>query len=290
MRRSEGSGALREDLEHRIRTGTCVYCRAPAAPDRPLTREHVIPQAKGGRRNDTRIIVPACVRCNQRRGCQEVVLFLLARPGRISAFLDYLGNLSPEVVRELDLRVFAELYAAVWLLGESATGGAEWRQRLRQLCSGRRLHRRRYAARRIVVAVGGRLERSRDRGTELEGPTCLLPGAIATGGAGAADGMLSRASATLLGTLSVLWGVPAERVMEELSRERERQSARSARAAADTVAYALPEMGMEEEEEGVVSLDGWARRGGRRRRSRIDQRRGRGTDRRGGRFTGGRAA
>ncbi|HEX2204194.1 MAG TPA: HNH endonuclease, partial [Longimicrobium sp.] len=74
--------ALRRELEERIRHGSCVYCRAPAAPDRPLTREHVIPQSRGGRRKDLRIIVPACARCNHRRGCQEIVLFLLERPRR----------------------------------------------------------------------------------------------------------------------------------------------------------------------------------------------------------------
>ena len=149
VRRNDRSGLLRRELEDRIKTGRCAYCRAPAAPDRPLTREHVIPRSRGGRRRDTRIIVPACARCNQHRGCQEVVLFLLARPRRIAAFLDYLHTLEPDTVRAVDLRVFAELYAAVWLLGESAESGARWRERLRHLCSGRRLHRRRYAARRI---------------------------------------------------------------------------------------------------------------------------------------------
>lgn len=253
MRRNDRSGALRRELEHRIQTGRCVYCRAPAAPDRPLTREHVIPRSRGGQRRDTRIIVPACARCNQRRGCQEVVLFLLARPRRIAAFLDYLHTLPPDTVRELDLRVFAELYAAVWLLGESAGSGEAWRERLRHLCSGRRLHRRRYAARRIMSAVGVRLERTRERVQEAQGPGCPLPGTNTP--AGTID-------ATLIGALSVLWDVPAERVAEELDRERRRSVSRNR----DRV---------EEEEPGVVSLDGWRRRG-RRRKPRVDQRGGRG--------------
>ncbi len=263
MRRNDRSGALQRELEDRIQNGRCVYCRAPAAPDRPLTREHVIPRSKGGRRRDTRIIVPACARCNHRRGCQEVVLFLLARPRRIAAFLDYLHTLPPDTVRALDLRVFAELYAAVWLLGESAECGGAWRERLRHLCSGRRLHRRRYAARRIVSAVGVRLERARDRAAAPQGPGCPLPEPANR----LVQATLQQTLATLVGALSVLWNVPAERVEEELSRERRR-------------ATRTPEA-EEDDPPGVVSLDGWRRRDGRRRKPRVDQRRGRGTRGRG---------
>jgi 5-methylcytosine-specific restriction endonuclease McrA len=276
VRRNDRSGALQRELEHRIQTGRCVYCRAPAAPDRPLTREHVIPRSKGGRRRDTRIIVPACARCNQRRGCQEVVLFLLARPGRIAAFLDYLHTLPPDTVRELDVRVFAELYAAVWLLGDSAEFGDDWRERLRHLCSGRRLHRRRYAARRIVSAVGVRLERARDRAPHGQGPGCPLPPPRAAGES--AGGSLEQTLATLVGALSMLWDVPAERVAEELAKERSRSAVRNR----DLLA-------VEDEGPGVVSLDGWRRRGGRRRKPRVDQRGGRGV-RGGGRPPRGRAA
>ena len=264
MRRNDRSGALQRELEERIQTGRCVYCRASAAPDRPLTREHVIPRSKGGRRRDTRIIVPACARCNHRRGCQEVVLFLLARPRRIAAFLDYLHTLPPDTVRALDLRVFAELYAAVWLLGESAECGASWRERLRHLCSGRRLHRRRYAARRIVSAVGVRLERVRDRSSIAQGPGCPLPEPANR----LVQATLEQTLATLVGALSVLWDVPAERVSEELARERRRATDRNRDAE-------------EDEAPGVVSLDGWRRRGGRRRKPRVDARGGRGARRRG---------
>jgi hypothetical protein len=300
VRRTDRVRALRQELEHRIRNGTCVYCREPAAPDRPLTREHVIPRARGGGRKDATIIVPACARCNHMRGSQEIVLFLLARPHRIAAFLEYLGTLPPHTVREIDLRVFAELYAAVWLLGESALGGRSWRARLQQLCTGRRLHRRRYAARRIVAAVGDRLERARDRGVELDGPTCVLPHALDVGLGHAMHGDLARTVAAFVGTLSVAWGVPAERVMDELARERERAQAfsaahraHSARARADEAAAAASgSITLDEpcaDEQGVVPLDGWKRRAG-RRRVRVDSRRGRGSGYGRGGYRRGRAA
>ena len=303
MRRKDRSGALQRELEDRIKHGRCVYCRAPAAPDRPLTREHVIPRAKGGRRKDTRIIVPACAGCNHRRGSQEVVLFLLARPRRIVAFLEYLGTLPPDTIREIDQRVFAELYAAVWLLGESASGGAAWRDRLRHLCSGRRLHRRRYAARRIVSTVGTRLERTRDRASEAEGPSCLLPAAIRGQEPVWSDDTLARAVSTLVGALSLVWEVSAERVLQELEREREKAARPrapgeplplDAAALDDEEAEASSASGEDaddEADEGVLSLDGWKRRRGRRRRSRFDARGGRGAPRRGrGARTRGRAA
>ncbi len=270
MRNNERSGALREELEHRIRTGRCVYCRAPAAPDRPLTREHVIPRARGGRRKDSRIIVPACARCNQRRGCQEIVLFLLARPHRITAFLEYLSTLPPHTVREIDPRVFAELYAAVWLLAEAAAEGGSPRDTLRHLCAGRRLHRRRYAARRIVLAVGVRLARGRRRDDDAEGPTCLV-------GPGAGAPM-----AALAASLAMLWGVPAERVLRELSSERERVTA-GGEIPLDTGVPGIPDV---EEEDGVLRLDGWRPRA-RRRRTRVDPRGGGGG---GGRYARGRRA
>jgi hypothetical protein len=286
VRRKPHSGALQRELEERIRSGSCVYCRAPAAPDRPLTREHVIPRARGGRRKDLRIIVPACASCNHRRGSQEIVLFLLARPRRIAAFLDYLGTLPPETVRQTDLRVFAELYAALWLLVDSASAvGPAWRDRLRHLCAGRRLHRRRYAARRIVAAVGSRLERGRDRATIAEGPSCLMPGAVRPPAPPRLDATLARAMATLVGTLSLAWEVSAERVLEELERERGKSrvlpnrhpNRAEARPGHDEVEDAHSEA------DGVLSLDGWKRRKGRRRRTRVDQRGGRGAYGRGGR-------
>lgn len=278
MRGNGHGGALQRELEHRIKTGSCVYCRAPAAPDRPLTREHVIPQARGGRRKDARIIVPACADCNHRRGCQEVVLFLLARPRRILAFLDYLATLPPDTVRQIDVRVFAELYAAVWLLSESASGGGTWRTQLRRLCAGRRLHRRRYAARRIVTAAAVRIERARDRSALLAGPSCPVPAALRDDEDGRHADTIARGMATLIGTLALVWEAPADQVHGELERERRR-----AHRTAGERRPGRPEPVMEaahdgeDEDEGVVSLDGWKRRRrGRRRRYRVDPRGGRG--------------
>ncbi len=280
MRGNGQGGTLQRELEHRIKTGKCVYCRAPAAPDRPLTREHVIPRARGGRRKDARIIVPACAECNHRRGCQEVVLFLLARPRRILAFLDYLSALDPETVRQIDVRIFAELYAAVWLLAESSACGATWRTQLDRLCAGRRLHRRRYAARRIMTAAGVRIERARDRTSVLTGPSCPLPATLPMEEGRHAD-ILARGLATLIGTLAMVWEAPAEQVFAELERER-RRAHRTPEARRPDSGH-QPYLGQAAEEEdddaAVVSLDGWKRRGGRRRRLRVDERGGRGRPR-----------
>lgn len=284
MRGNGSGGALQRELEHRIKTGSCVYCRAPAAPDRPLTREHVIPQARGGRRRDARIIVPACAECNHRRGCQEVVLFLLARPRRILAFLDYLSTLSPDTVRQIDVRVFAELYAAVWLLSESASGGEPWRTALRRLCAGRRLHRRRYAARRIVTAAGVRIERARDRAGTWAGPSCPVPAALRAEEDGRHADTIARGMATLIGTLALVWEAPSEQVLEELERERRRAHRVAGEGRAGRADAAGSVADGEGDDDGVVSLDGWKRRRRRRRRLRVDPRGGRGHPR------GGRAA
>lgn len=256
---SETSSSLRLELEQAIRSGRCAYCRRPASPESPLTREHVIPRARGGSRRDVRIIVPACARCNHKRGCRELVSFLLMRPRRVSAFLDYLGTLSPKSVGQMDTRVLAEVYAAVWILNESVSQGAAWRAHLKRLCSGRTLHRRRYAARRVVGAVNGRADGLRDRGDSSGSPSCLLP-SRASEPEPSLDEPLEQINARLLGVLSLVWQLSSEEVRREISRLHER----SLREARD-----LPE-----EDSGVVSLDGWRRRP-RRRRLRVD-RRGRG--------------
>lgn len=256
---SETSGVLRQELEERIRSGRCAYCRRAATPDEPLTREHVIPRARGGRRKDIRIIVPACARCNHRRGCQELVVFLLGRPRRISAFLDYLCTLSPASVQEMDMRVFAELYAAVWMLSECSGVGREWRGQLQRLCSGRSLHRRRYAARRVVGAMGGRLETVRERGSARGGPSCLIPAPQESAPRMRLEEPLEQLSSRLLGLLSLLWEVSAEDVQREMARQ----------FAAVREAEAMESAGV------VVPLDGWKKRS-RRRRMRVDRRRGRG--------------
>ena len=268
MARSESSSALRTELERAIKSGHCAYCRRPGSPENPLTREHVIPRAKGGGRKDVRIIVPACARCNHRRGCRELVLFLLLRPRRISAFLDHLASLSPESVRQLDLRVFAELYAAIWILGESANHGSEWRSHLRRICSGRTLHRRRYAARRMVGAVGGRLESMKER-DESPASTPAPEPAEGVSPSPPLDEPMDRLNARLLALLSLAWQTSAGEIRRQLSLQH-RQGAIPGDAA---------------EDDGVVRLDGWRRR--HRRRVRVDGRRGR---RPASRRAGGRAA
>lgn len=256
MPKSESVRSLRLELERRIQDGQCVYCRAPAEPDRPLTREHVIPRAKGGRRKDHRIIVPACARCNHTRGCQEIVLFLLARPRRITAFLDYLATLPPDTISQMDPRVFAELYAAVWLLDESVARGPEWREYLREMCSGRRLHRRRHAARRLVDTLGERLQRLRDRGGAA-GPSCLLPTTPAGEPLADPEAPAGNLRASLVTIFSLLWAVPAEQVLGELMREASRTDAHE-----PVILPAAP-------------------RARRTRRIRVDRRDGRGPPRRG---------
>lgn len=263
MPRTQASSTLRKELEEKIRNGQCVYCRRPAGPSSPLTREHVIPRARGGGRKDVRIIVPACARCNHRRGCQELVLFLLARPRRISAFLDYLYGLSPVSIQQIDPRVFAELYAAVWLLSECSDAGREWRAQLRRLCAGRTLHRRRYAARRIVGAVGGRMESLRERGSHRGGPSCPLPAGADDAPRMQMEEPLELLTSRLLGLLSLVWQVSAEDVQREMRRQMERDPAHPEKPLADTG-----------DDGSILPLDGWKRRR-RRRRLRVDQRRGR---------------
>jgi hypothetical protein len=255
---SESSGSLRRELEAAIHGGRCVYCGREAAPDQPLTREHVIPRAKGGSRKDSRIIVPACAGCNHRRGCRELVLFLLLRPRRITAFLDYLTTLSAESIRQMDVRVFAELYAAVWMLNESIGYGGDWRGRLQRLCTGRTLHRRRYAARRVVGAAGGRIESRRAHREDAGAPTCPIPAVIAHDAGPRLGEPLEKMNSRLLGLLSLAWQASAEEVLREMAHQHERA------AAALTPTEGEP-----------VKLEEWRRRP-RRRRLRVDRRRGRG--------------
>lgn len=265
MANDQSGGPLRRELEHAIRSGRCVYCRRAAAPDEPLTHEHVIPRARGGTRRDVSIIVPACARCNQRRGCSELVRFLLLRPSRIAAFLDYLASLSPDGLRQLDDRVLAEVYAAVWLLRESWSDGDAWRERLRRLCAGRTLHRRRYAARRVVGALGGRLETLRDRLAAAEVPRPGTLPAAQEAGATASTGADAVASfdARLIAVFALAWQVSEGVVREELTRQQERvlrgEVWRSGEAG---------------------ELDGWGKRT--RKRVRVDRRRGRPPRTRGG--------
>ncbi|HEU4751957.1 MAG TPA: hypothetical protein VFU47_02535, partial [Armatimonadota bacterium] len=150
----------------------------------------------------------------------------------------------------------AELYAAVWILNESLNHGPEWRVQLRRLCSGRTLHRRRYAARRVVGGANGRLEVLRTRGASLGGPSCLLPLGPSTSIGPVLEEPLEQISSRLLGILALAWQVPAEEVRREMERQHEQSH--------------QGEPPAERTGEGVVSLDGWRRRP--RRRLRVDRR------------------
>jgi hypothetical protein len=260
----QSGGTLRRELERALQSGRCVYCRREAAPDQPLTHEHVIPRARGGTRRDVSIIVPACARCNQRRGCSELVRFLLLRPSRISAFLDYLATLSPDGLREMDDRVLAEVYAAVWMLRESRREGDAWRERLKRLCTGRTIHRRRYAARRVVGAVGGRLEMLRERVLSSNSAGVLreelrpAPESEAGG-----DPDMDRRDVTamderLIAIFALAWRVSAVAVREELERQQDRVLRGEIWSRGDATG----------------ELDGW-RSVPRKRRLRVDRRRGR---------------
>jgi hypothetical protein len=259
--RGESSGVLRRELEQAIRDGRCAYCGLAGSHRAPLTREHVIPRARGGGRKDVRIMVPACCRCNQLRGCRELVIFLLIRPRRISAFLDHLARMSPECLRLLDHRVVAEVYAAIWILGESAGHGAEWRDHLRRLCSGRTLHRRRYAARRIIGALTGagasrhafRPEPQEEPPAQGEPPTCD------PAHRGASVEQLDR---RLLSILCGGWEISRAEMLRRLQKLNRQLNAEDSSA---------------EPIDRVVQLDGWRRR--QRRRVRVDRRRGRASHR-----------
>ena len=221
MASDQSGGTLRHELERAIRSGRCVYCRRAAAPDEPLTHEHVIPRARGGTRRDVSIIVPACARCNQRRGCSELVRFLLLRPSRIAAFLDYLSTLSPDGLRQLDDRVLAEVYAAVWMLRESRKEGDAWRERLKRLCAGRTLHRRRYAARRVVGALGGRLETMRERSAS-DGETAPVVDGDQGWMGPIPEDAVAQVDSRLIAVFALAWQVSEVVVREELSRQQDR--------------------------------------------------------------------
>jgi len=220
--------ALRQELELHLHSGRCAYCGARASADRPLTREHLVPRSRGGGRHDHRIIVPACARCNYRRGCQDLILFLLARPFRISSLLDHFSSLSPETLRHVDPQIFADLYATLWVLEDCVGAGVRWRERLERIRAGRTVHRRRYAARRIVGVVEQRLEKARERSRAPAGPSCLIsdPGpdmlALALG---LAEPLVT-ARMRLLNLLSLAWGSPADQVETEMSSARQRAPAR----------------------------------------------------------------
>ncbi|MQA91705.1 MAG: hypothetical protein GEU90_16035 [Gemmatimonas sp.] len=266
--RRQLASALTAELYRELRTGRCAYCRWPARPSAPLTREHVIARAKGGGRKDVRIIVAACARCNHRRGCRDFVPFLLDRPRRISSFLDYLSSLSPESIREIDPRVYAELYVAVAIITECADLGPEWKREARRLCRGRLLHRRRYAARRAVHAAAGRLETIRRGERSTGGPSCVLPGRRSEPSALRLDEPLEQLGARLVSLLSLRWRVPGEVAERELKR-----ALTGSALEPGSILDAVAEAARRDVHTDVLSFDQWKKRP-RRKRLRVDRRGG----------------
>jgi hypothetical protein len=218
VRSSPSTEGLRLELELRLNHGRCAYCGARGSPERALTREHLIPRSRGGGRHDTRIIAPACARCNHHRGCQELVRFLLARPRRISALVDHLSSLPDDMLRQLDLRIFGELCAALWLLSECTAAGTAARTVLKELCAGRTLHRRRYAARRVVAAVGERVARKREVEPSPPAIICRIPPPRTTIHPLGLAEPLERVEARLLELLAAIWRISATEVEEEIRR------------------------------------------------------------------------
>jgi hypothetical protein len=264
----EHTGVLRKELERKIENGRCAYCRAPALPHRPLTREHVIPRARGGRRKDVRIIVPACARCNQHRGSRDLVPFLLARPQRISSFLDHLGSLSAEGIRQMDLRVFAELYVAVVILKQYGSLESDWANDPGPDWVGRGLHRRRYAARRALTTLATRIPAAQECRAQADSPkrrpahrrvdiVPLNPHETP-----------EKVNSRLIDCLAVRWEVPPRFIESELAR------------ALRGTALAPGATILEEAGEGSLEkdlpdcFDGWRVRP-RHRRLRVDRRHGR---------------
>jgi hypothetical protein len=211
-----------------------------------------------------RIIVPACARCNRERGCRDLIPFLLTRPQRISCLLDYLAMLSWSSLREVDLRIFAEVYAAVTMLHEASSmtqhGPVE-----QQILGGRSLHRRRYAARRAMLVAGNRVQALRDRTGVEEGPTCLIPSPRADILPIFLEEPIERLESRILSLLALLWGVSGEVVAREMHR-----------AVSGTAADREPcfELDQWDEAGGTDTGVGGDQVGRRRRRHRVDRRRG----------------
>lgn len=272
-RRHNPVRTLRAELEWHMEAGRCAYCRTPAKPGGRLTREHVIPRARGGRRKDVRIIVPACARCNHERGCRDLIPFLLIRPTRISSLLDYFSTLSVESIREVDIRIFAELYVTLMILGEGGTGldwsaGETWR-----MCGGRSLHRRRYATRRALLSVADRFAGGQIRRNDQSGPGCLIPIGQSDRPDDDAHVSIELLIGQLTGILALLWGASADAVEREMRR-----------AAGGASVDGDPRLMWDQSELAGGTPDGasGARRRTRASRVRVDRRRGRGVRRHAG--------
>jgi len=162
---------LRREIEQRLTSGHCAYCGRPARPDQPLTREHAIPRCRGAGRREWRVIVPACGDCNRHRGAQLLSAYLAAAPGRISRLVQYLGSLPAPALRQVDVRVFAEVLAAATLADEgyriAGSEAGELPLTERVVC------RRRQAARRLLERLHRRLAGARSCG---EGGSFRRPG------------------------------------------------------------------------------------------------------------------
>jgi hypothetical protein len=274
--RRRSSSELRQELELRLAHGRCAYCGARGSPDEPLTREHLIPRSRGGGRHDHGIIVPACARCNHKRGCKELVLFLLIHPPRLLSLLDHFESLPAATLQQVDARIFAELYAAQWLLGDCVAAGSEWRDHVRHLRSGRALHRRRYAARRIVVSAAERLRAHAPAAAGAAGASCLIPPADAAPETSGLQASLRRAQRRLLDLLALAW----------------RTSPANVEGALQRAWAAQPQRSVYEQNVGDAER-AWASPPERRRpsrRLRVDRRQGRGARRRNRRYPNRRAA
>ena len=67
--------------------GHCAYCGKPLAPDSQWHRDHRIPRCQGGRGG--RNFVPACARCNLRKGADTPDEFREHLVRRVRKRLDY---------------------------------------------------------------------------------------------------------------------------------------------------------------------------------------------------------
>jgi hypothetical protein len=119
-------------------------------------------------------------------------------------------------LRHVDLRVFGEIYAALWVLGESREAGPSARARLRQLCCGRAVHRRRYAARRAIATAADRMTR---QGPPVEGTTatmCRIPPATEADSYLRSAEAIATVEARLFDLLAALWCASSAEVEREI--------------------------------------------------------------------------
>lgn len=63
----------------------CAYCGCLDCPENPISIDHLIPLAKGGR-NSPINIVAACLACNTAKGDDTLITFLSKQPGQHDFF------------------------------------------------------------------------------------------------------------------------------------------------------------------------------------------------------------